>query len=352
MNGIKILDFTRLLPGPMATHLLAQMGAEIIKIESPKRMDYVRLSGKQIDGASVLFYQLNHNKIQRQIDYNTEEGKTEIYKLVEEADIVIEQFRPGAMNAWGLGYEKLKEINNAIVYVSITGYGIGNAFSNEAGHDLNYLAYSGVLSLMKYENGKPTVPDTQFADISGAYMAIIALQSALINRLKTGKGSFVDVSLSNAMNPFLTIPYALYKSGFDYRKFNILNGKTTVNYAVYECADNKWISVAAMEVKFWNQLCAVIQKPEWSRKNEFELFNHAFPKEEVEAFFKTKTRDEWIAVFKGYDVCVAPILEIEELEDSNFHKTQQTFQKYKTPNGKIIDGINLPFKIDERDTKK
>ncbi len=345
LEGITIIDFTRLLPGPMTTHLLAQMGATVIKIESPRRMDYVRLSGVQVDGASMLFHQLNHNKTMKMIDYSTEEGKAEIFDLIKNADALIEQFRPGAMDAWGLGYEDVRKVNPALVYVALTGYGQGNSYAKEAGHDFNYLAYAGIMSLLKDEKGKPTVPDTQFADIGGAYMATIALQAALLKKARTGEGSFVDVALTDAMNPFITIPYALYKGGLDYRQFNIINGKTTVNYAAYQCADGKWLAIAAMELKFWNNLCEIVGKPAWKRKQDFDTMLHAFPKQEVEELFKTKSRDEWMDIFKGEDVCAAPVLEIEELEDAEYHKEKNTFEEFETPEGTKLKTIRIPFRV-------
>lgn len=284
------------------------------------------------------------------LDYSTEDGKQEILDLVKNADALIEQFRPGAMDAWGFGYETLKKINPSLVYVSLTGYGQNNSYANEAGHDFNYMAYAGIMSLLKDENGKPTVPDTQFADIGGGYMAVMALQAALLKRAKTGQGSFVDVSLADAMNPFIAVPYALYKGGLDYRQFNIINGKTTVNYATYQCADGKWLSIAAMELKFWNNLCEIIEKPEWKRKQDLDMMLHAFPKQEVEEFFKTKTRDEWMEILKGEDVCAAPILEIEELETSEYHKEKNTFEVFKTSKGTIMKTVRLPFRSNSSNT--
>lgn len=345
LEGIKIIDFTRLLPGPLATHLLAQMGVTVIKIESPKRMDYTRMSGPQIDGASALFHQLNHNKQSVILDYNTEEGKKELLELIKEADALIEQFRPGAMEAWGLGYEAIKRINPNIVYVSLSGYGQEGSYQNEAGHDLNYLAYAGMMDLIRDERSKPVVPDTQLADIGGAYMAVMALQSALLKKFRTGKGSYVDVSLCDAVMPFLAVPYGLHSSGMDHHTFNFINGKTTVNYSIYECADGKYLSVAAMELKFWNNLCELIGKSAWKRTNQMELFNSVFPKEEVIDLFKTKTRDEWVDIFKGYDVCVAPILEIEELEDHPYHQEKKTFEPFQTADGRILKTIALPFRV-------
>lgn len=347
LEGIKIVDFTRLLPGPVATHLLAQMGAVVVKIESPKRMDYARMSLETIDGASALFHQLNHNKEQRMLDYNTAEGKEEVMELIQGADALIEQFRPGAMDAWGLGYDAVKKINPGIVYVSLTGYGQEGTYASEAGHDFNYLAYSGIMSLLKDEQGKPTVPDTQFADISGAYMAVMAMQSALLKKARTGKGSFVDVSMTAAVMPFLAVPYSLHSSGLDYRMINIINGKTAVNYATYECKDGKYLSVAAMEMKFWNNICDIIEKPTWKKGNQLELMNMSFPKKEVEAVFKSKTRDEWMVIFKGKDVCVAPVLEIEELETHDYHQGKGTFEPLETKNGEKLQTIALPFKIKE-----
>ena len=347
LKGFRILDFTRLLPGPLATHLIAQMGAEVIKIESPKRMDYVREGLKKVDGASHLFHQLNHNKTQKCIDYNSEEGKQEILEMIKHADVLIEQFRPGAMDAWGLGYAQIKKINPKIVYVSLTGYGQEGEFRNEAGHDFNYLAYAGIMSMFKDENGKPIVPDIQLADIGGAYMAVIAIQAALLNKSRTGTASYVDVSMCDAVMPFLAVPYSLHAAGFDYRQLNVINGKIAVNYAAYECADGKWLSVAALEMKFWNRLCEVIGKDEWKRKHQMELVNHFFPKSAVEAIFKTKSRDEWASIFKGEDVCVAPILEIEELETHPYHQQKNTFEEIKTSGGTGLKTISLPFRMIE-----
>ncbi|MEL7530179.1 MAG: CoA transferase [Bacteroidota bacterium] len=345
LQGIKIIDFTRLLPGPLATHLLAQMGAEVIKIESPKRPDYTRTVGlKMIDGANPLFHQLNHNKKLVSIDYNEAFGRAEVIKLIETADVLIEQFRPGAMDAWGLGYKTIQSINPSIVYASITGYGQAGPLKDEAGHDFNYLAYSGIMSLLKDENGKPNVPDTQFADIGGAYMAVMAIQAALLQKERTGKGRYLDISLADAVLPFLAVPFSFQSAGLDYRHFNIINGKTAVNYAAYQCQDGKWLSVAAMEIKFWNNLCEALGKPEWQRKNQLELMKQAFPKGEVSQLFLTRSRDAWMEILAGKDVCVAPILEIEELEQHPYHQAKNSFEKIQTPNGMDLPGIGLPFK--------
>ncbi|MEO1449619.1 MAG: CaiB/BaiF CoA-transferase family protein [Bacteroidota bacterium] len=346
LEGITIVDFTRLLPGPLATHILAQMGATVIKIESPKRMDYARQGLKPTDGVSTLFHQLNHNKDLRQIDYETAAGHAELMDLLEGADAIMEQFRPGAMAAWGLDYASLKARFPRLVYLSLTGYGQEGPMARTAGHDLNYLAQTGLLSLLRDAEGRPVVPGFQLADIGGAYAAVMALQGALLKQARTGQGSYLDVSLCDAVMPFLAIPYSLYSDGFDHRLFNLINGQRAVNYAVYICADGKWLAVGALELKFWNALCTALDKPDWQRKHQLELVRHVFPTEEVEALFKSRPRSEWLEQLKGLEVCVSPVLEIEELESHPHHQARGNFEEFKTGGGKAMRTLGKPFKHD------
>lgn len=346
LKGIKIIDFTRLLPGPLATHMLAQMGAEVIKIESPKRMDYTRYMGPQTDGASTLFHMLNHNKSIKHIDYNTAEGKDELVTLIKSADVLIEQFRPGAMDSWGLGYNALIQINPQLIYISLTGYGQSGTWKDEAGHDFNYLAQAGIMSQLKDDNGKPVVPGFQLGDIGGgSFMVVMACQAALLQRGNTQKGVHVDVSMTDGVMPLLAVPLSLHLSGLDPDQFNVLDGKKSVNYAAYQCKDGKWLSVGAVEIKFWNNIANIIGRPDWCRSHELELTVEQFPKEEVIDLFLTKTQSEWMALFRGQDVCIAPILEIHELEDQTFHQERHSFENFYTPNGKALKTLALPFKF-------
>jgi len=345
LKGIRIIDFTRLLPGPVTTHMLAQMGATVIKIESPKRTDFVREGPSQIEGVSVLFHQLNHNKQLISIDYNTPEGRLEVLKLIKTADILVEQFRPGVMDAWELGYTHVKAVNPEIVYASISGYGKDNALASAAGHDINYLAYSGLLSLLKDETGKPNVPAAQIADVSGSYAAAIAIQGALIKRLKTKQGSYLDIALCDAVLPLLSLPYSLYSSGLDHKKVNLFNGINATNYMVYQCADQRWLAVGALEMKFWNTFCELVEKPEWKRKNFLELFGDYFPRQEVIALFKTKTSEAWLKLVEGHDTCISQILELEALEEFPYHKDRGTFETFTTAGGHELKTISLPFRV-------
>ena len=344
LQGINIIDFTRLLPGPKGTHLLAQMGASVTKIEHPKRLDYARFSGQPIEGASRLFHQLNHNKKIESISYDTEEGRVQIYDLIKKCDVVMEQFRPGAMASWDLDYDSIKAISPKIVYVSLTGYQSNSSFGNEAGHDLNYLAYSGVLSQIKDAQGKPVVPAVQFADVSSAYVLAMAVQAGIIQQLKTGEGCNINVPIISTVTPYLAIPYALYKDGLAVEQFNVFNGNSFVNYAVYKCADEEWIALGAYEMKFWNNFCQLIDKVEWKTDNLLDLSVSNFDKSKIETLFLTKTRNEWIAFFKDKDVCISPVLNLEEIETHPFHQQHQTFESFKIGEHEL-NGFSLPFEI-------
>ena len=345
LKNITIVDFTRLLPGPLSTLLLAQMGARVIKIESPKRPDYARTMGHLVDGkATQMFYALNRLKENKNIDYNSEEGRKEVLELIRNADAVIEQFRPGIMKAWNLGYEDVKKVNPEIVYISLTGYGQYGTAEQEAGHDLNYLAKSGLLSLLKDDNGKPVIPGFQLADVGGgSYMTTIACLSALIGKIQNGKGGHYDVSMTDSILPIASVPISLHESGIDPYKMNVLDGKNLVNYGVYKCADEKWLAVGALEVKFWNNICKVVKKDEWMRQNMFELSVHVFPKKEVEDLFMTKTSSQWLEIFKGQDVCISLVTEIDGLNKSDLNQSRKAFDNFEV-DGHQLSGLSLPIK--------
>ena len=317
LKNIKIIDFTRLLPGPLGTHLLSQMGAEIFKIESPKRMDTTRYYQPKINDVSVLFNALNHTKKQCIIDYETDEGYKEIVKIIQSADVLVEQFRPGAMKAFKLDYETVKNINPKIVYISITGYGQTGPNSLKAGHDLNFIAENGLLSLNKDTRGTPVIPDFQLADIAGgSYMLIAACTTGLLAQKLQNKAQFISISLADASGSLATIPNAMLHGGMPYQKTPILSGML-VNYNVYQCQDKKWIALAALELKFWNLFCEVIQKNHWKTDNTDTLIAGRFDKKKLEDLFITKPRDTWVELFKNHDVCLSAVKELEEVNCSD-----------------------------------
>lgn len=343
LSGIKIMDFTRLLPGPLGTHLLSQLGAEIIKVESPKRMDYTRFYPPQINGVSTLFYSLNCTKTQLIVDYESSEGYRQLVEEIKKADVLIEQFRPGTMAVFNLSFEIVKEINPNIVYISVTGYGQTGEKKNEAGHDLNYLAVAGLLSLNKDENGKPVIPGFQMADIAGgAYMIVAACTSGLLAQKTHQKAQYIDLSIADAIVSLGAVAHGMLQGNANYQKTPFLSG-FMVNYNVYECKDGKWMALAAFELKFWNSFCDLVHRPLWKTSNSDNLISGVFDKKQLEQLFKTKTRDEWVALSSNVDVCLSPVLEMEEVYDQKHTKERAIFKEVEIDD-KTLKIYDKPYK--------
>lgn len=343
LSGIKIIDFTRLLPGPLGTHLLSQLGAEVTKVESPKRMDYTRFYQPQINGASTLFHSLNCTKKQLIVDYESSEGYRQIVEEIKNADVLIEQFRPGTMAVFNLSFETVRAINPHIVYISITGYGQTGEKKNEAGHDLNYLAAAGLLSLNKDESGKPVIPGFQIADVAGgAYMIVAACTSGLLAQKIHQKAQYVDLSIFDAAISLGAIAHGMLQGTANYLKTPFLSG-FMVNYNVYECADGKWIALAAFELKFWNSFCEMIKQPSWKTSNSEDLINGVFDKKKLKQLFKSNTRDEWVSMAVNYDVCLSPVLEMEEVYDQKHTKDRAIFKEVEIEN-KTLKIYGKPYK--------
>lgn len=313
LEGVKIIDFTRLLPGPLGTHLLSQLGAIVTKIESPKRLDYARFYEPKINGVSTLFHVLNSTKKQLILDYETPSGYEQVIEEIKNTDVLIEQFRPQAMQTFNLSFDIIKKINPKIVYISLTGYGQTGFKRNKAGHDINYLAESGLLSLIKDENGKPVIPGFQLADVAGgSYMLVSACSTGLLAQKRNKKAQYIDLSIADSIISLGAIANGMLQGNIDYNKKPFLSGYL-VNYNVYECSDKKWIALGALELKFWNSFCEMVQKPNWKVFKNEELTVDLFDKEQLDKLFKTKTCDEWIALALNYDVCLSTVLELKDV---------------------------------------
>ena len=306
LNGYRVLDFTKLLPGPLATLWMAQQGAEVIKIESPKSPDSVRwMPPLSEDGNSAFYHALNAGKKSVSVDYRSEAGREVILKLVEIADLVIEQFRPGVLSAFGLGYEQLKARNPKIILVSITGYGQSGEMASKPGHDLNYLSYSGVLDGLRDSNGNPVIPKAQLADVAGgSMMALNATVTALLHRERTGEGQHVDVAMAKNASVLQMLRIAEEKAtGGDE---GYLSGKLA-SYNVYRCADGRHVGLGALEPKFWQKFCNLVERPEWGgRLMEPEL------KQEVAKLFASQSVKFWTDKLENEDVCLSPVLSVQE----------------------------------------
>lgn len=330
LKDLKILDFTTLLPGPYASWMLAEMGAKVRKISAPNRPDLVLESMPKSDGGvSANRAWLNHAKEEVFLDLTEKESidKIKSYLLEEDFNVVIEQFRPGVMAKFGLSYEEVKAIRPDIIYLSITGYGQQGPYSNRAGHDINFLALSGLMSYSGRKETGPTLNAMQIGDLAASQNAIIGLLAAHNRRKDTGQGAYIDVSMLDSLIPMHAMEGAgvLLDHHEAEREGNWLNGGSI--YDFYETKDGGYLSVGSLEPKFWQVFCQTIGKPDWIEDGA--LSDKTLErKEELSQIILTKTRDEWLELFKDKDACVEPVLTAKEvlLHDENTKARQATKQ--------------------------
>ncbi|MFB4164214.1 CaiB/BaiF CoA transferase family protein [Alteribacillus sp. JSM 102045] len=315
LRSYRVLDLTRLLPGPYCTMLLADYGAEVIKVEDTKLGDYSRWYDPKIDENSALFHSLNRNKKSISIDLKTEKGKEVFLKLVKGADVVVESFRPGVMDRLGLSYNTLQSVNPDLIYCAITGYGQTGPYANIPGHDINYLSYAGLLHFFGDKETPPKVPAAQIADIGGGAMpAVIGILMALIERKASGKGQFVDVSmLDNVVYWMQTILPEYLAAEIEPKPGELTLSGGKACYEVYETKDNRYLSVGALEPKFWEAFCKVIEKEECIPLLDAPLHIQHQLKGDIQKKIQEKTLQEWMIEFAEVDACVAPVHTLEEM---------------------------------------
>lgn len=301
-----------MLPGPYCSMMLADLGAEVIKVEELTG-DPTRKSPPIVDGNSVPFAQVNRNKKSIALDLKRAEGRDIFLKLASTADCVLEQFRPGVVDRLGINYAAVAEINPRIVYCSLSGFGQDGPHRERSGHDLNYLALSGVLGLTTDERGKPVIPGVQVADLAGGMIAAFAMLAALLARERTGRGQYVDVSMFDVMLSMLPIPAAHHFGGHTIgvgEKY-VLSGAYPF-YNVYETSDGKFMTLGALEPKFWANFCGKVGREDLiSRQFDAgERRENLF--QEVKGVFKSRTQAEWIELMRQADCCCEPVLSITE----------------------------------------
>ncbi|MFB4168467.1 CaiB/BaiF CoA transferase family protein [Virgibacillus sp. JSM 102003] len=349
LRSTRVLDLTRLLPGPYCTMLLADFGAEVIKVEDPDSGDYARAFYPKIAGISAMFHSLNRNKKSVCLNLKLPEDKQVFLEMVKNADVVIESFRPGVMERLGLSYEQLKAVNPALVYCAITGYGQTGPYANRPGHDLNYLSYAGLLNLMGEKGGKPIIPATTIADIGGgAYPAVTGILMALLNKEKTGKGQFVDISmLDNVISWMQTLlPDYLATNNNPNRGEQMLDGGKAC-YAVYETIDGRYISVGALEPKFWTAFCKSIGKSNFIPLQDAPLDKQLQLKQEIQRIIFTKTLSEWMEVFSDIDACVSPVLTFQEMIKDPQIISRGMIQQINDSASCQVRQIDVPIKLSE-----
>jgi crotonobetainyl-CoA:carnitine CoA-transferase CaiB-like acyl-CoA transferase len=315
--GIRVLDLSRLLPGPYCSLLLADMGAEVLKIEEPRGGDWLRWMPPMTGSMSRIFAAINRGKKSVALDLKTAEGVAAFRALVATADVVLESFRPGVMDRLGIGASTLLEWNPRLIYCAISGYGQTGTHAHRAGHDINYLALSGLLAHNGAAGADPVVPGFQAADIAGgSYVGAMRICAALFERERTGKGGMLDVSLTRGAAGLAAVSAleSLANGVEEPRGEGLLAGSRAC-YRVYSTQDGGHMALGALEPVFWARFCEAVERPDWlSRQMEVGEVAKEFIAE-VSALFKTRTRAEWEALFAPIDACCEPVLSLLESLD-------------------------------------
>jgi crotonobetainyl-CoA:carnitine CoA-transferase CaiB-like acyl-CoA transferase len=349
LEGVRVLDLSRLLPGGFCSLLLADFGADVLKVEDTGMGDYVRWAPPHYEGAatsasSALFLALNRNKRSIRLNLKEERGREVLLRLVRDYDVLLESFRPGVLDKLGVGYERLRQENPGLVYCAITGYGQDGPLRDRAGHDMNYLGRVGVLGLTGERDGRPIQAAAQIADVGGgALMAAFGILAALRERDRSGEGQFVDVSMSDGALSFLSMVAAAYfcDGKVPHRGDLELAGKI-VCYLPYECKDG-WVSLGALEPKFWQTWCRGVGREDLIPR-QFDppgSETHA----EVARIFQGRTRAEWEAFQAEHDCCLEPILDLDEALDSELVRAREMVVELDQPGTGGVRQLGVPVKL-------
>jgi alpha-methylacyl-CoA racemase len=314
LTGVRVLDLTRLVPGAFCTMLLADMGADVVKVEEPGAGDYMRWTPPLVQGQSTLFDAINRNKRSITLNLKSDAGRDLLLQLAEHADVLVEGNRPGVMARLGLGWDVVHQRNPRLVMCSITGYGQDGPFASRAGHDLNYMATAGALGL-NGEKGRPPVPlSVQVADVGGGGMQpAVSILGALVAVQRGAEGRWIDASMTDGALSWLALAFAAREGGETVgRGDQRLTGRYAC-YRVYSCKGGGFYSVAALEPKFWASLCTAVGRPELIDRQYAEGKDGEAVHQALEELFASRTRAEWEKELAECDACCEPVLELDEV---------------------------------------
>jgi alpha-methylacyl-CoA racemase len=326
LQGIKILDLSRLLPGPFLTMVLADMGADVVKVEDPRVGDYLRAFPPSKGGMSGRYLAVNRGKRSLALDLKAPAQRDAFLQMVERADVVVESFRPGVLDKLGIGYAALAARNPKIIVCSISGYGQTGPFAHRAGHDLDYIALAGVLGMGGAAGGAPVMPGVQIADLAGGGLwGATAILAALVGRGRTGTGAHLDISMTEGAMTLLAAELGNLDCGARLaRGAETLNGGLA-SYGVYATKDDRYLAVGALEPKFWIALNQAIGRPPNAAEVIGTPAQQAQTRGELAAIFATKTAAEWDAILAQHDCCVELVLEPAELSAHPLHRAREVF---------------------------
>ncbi|MFP4667165.1 MAG: CaiB/BaiF CoA transferase family protein [Desulfosalsimonas sp.] len=338
LNGITVLDLSRLLPGPYASMILADHGARVICIED-----------RRFEAEAFKNNTVNRGKEHMTLNLKSDEGKDIFFRLAESADVVLEGFRPGVTARLGVDYQSVSSVNPGIVYCSITGYGQTGPYSGIVGHDANYLSVAGVLDLIGEADGRPVIPGIQIADMAGGGMnAVIGIMLALYNREKTGKGQYIDISMTDGSMSLLSLAVSLQQSttGRQPRRGDSYLSHRYACYNTYETADSRYLSIGAVENRFWKNLCEYFEVPEYT-----SLQYDDERREEILEFFSKKFLSRplsyWKEVLAGLEICWAPVQTLSEAMEDPCFSHREMVVELSDERGKSFKVLGAPVKLSE-----
>src|SRR5213592_1030613 len=349
LADLRVLDLSRLLPGGFCSLLLADLGAEVLKVEDTGMGDYVRWAPPYYEGAedsakSALYLSLNRGKRSIRLNLKEERGREVLLRLVRDYDVLLEGNRPGVMDRLGVGYERLRQENPGLVYCAITGYGQDGPHRGRSGHDMNYLGLVGLLGLTGEKDGPPVQAAGQIADLGGGgLMAAFGILAALRERDQSGKGQLVDVSMADGALSWLAMVAGRYfAEGVTPRRGEIELAGRLICYRPYACRDG-WVTLGALEPKFWQAWCRGVGREDLIEK-QFEAPGsdaHA----EVEQIFLERTRDEWQVFASEHDCCLEPVLELDEALDSELVRAREMVVELDQPGTEGVRQLGMPVKF-------
>ena len=320
LSDLLVLDLTTYLPGPFATQLLADFGARVVKVESPRGDPTRHLPPHDAEGVAASFKALNTSKESLALDLKTPAGRDLLLRLCERADVLTEGFRPGVMERLGVGPEPCLARNPRLIYARLTGYGQTGPYAEKAGHDLTYQAYAGALSLNTDREGFPSLPGVQSADLLGGLTLVVGVLTALRAAERDGRGRVVDASMLDALTAAQAIHTLNHRAGLAARARALpLNGGFPC-YDLYATSCGGHVALAALEPKFWGAFCEVVERPDWLAR----AFDPSL-RPELDALFAERSRDEWRVILENVECCFAPVLDTEELLSDDHHAARGSF---------------------------
>ncbi len=344
LEGVVVLDLTRLLPGPYCSMILADLGARVIKVEPPPPGDYMREFEPKLKRESAFFYAVNRNKESISLDLKDPKDRETFLRLASRVQVVMEGFRPGVMDRLGLGYQELRERNPALVYCAITGFGQNGPYRDRPGHDINYIAMGGVLDQIGARGGPPVVPTIQIADLSSAFWAAIGILAGVIKARATGEGTFVDVSMMDTVLSWLPIHFVQYAAtGHAPTRGDFLLGGGFPCYRVYETLDGQYVTLGALEEKFWRVFCEAVGRE--------DLLPHQFSQDpqviaQVEDLFRSRTLEEWLELTcSTRDLLLFPVQTLPQVMEDPQVKAREMLWRVAHPQEGELVMVAPPFKM-------